>query len=138
MVLPGFLRIEQPSQPKKKNLEFIEQLISKFKYLLSSSVKLNFDLRDRCRSILAVSILTTRLATNATTELKQKRSLKPHVKYRIDFYYFEIKNKNNCIILCMLLSSVSLSVQKYVISFYTYQEQKHCESIILFFRNDMK
>lgn len=48
---------------------------------------------DRCRSILAVSILTTRRETNATTELKQKRHWRLHDKYRIDVYYFEIKNK---------------------------------------------
>lgn len=120
---------------KKINPGFIEQLISKLKYLLYSSVKLNFNLWDRCRSILAVSILTTRIETNATAELKQKRSWKPYDKYRIDVYYFEIKNKNDCIILCMLLSPVFLSAQKHVISFYTYQEQKHCESVLLFFWN---
>lgn len=56
----------------------------------------------------------------------------------IPVYYLEIKNKNNGIIFCMLLSPVSLSAWKHIISFYTRQQQKHFENVFLFFWNNMK
>lgn len=42
--------------------------------------KKRFLLMGQCRNILAVSILTTRLETNATTSLKQKERWQPHEK----------------------------------------------------------